>query len=177
MVSWTSSFDYFSLEGIPWLMGAWLALIFFRPLATLLHESGHLLPTWLLTKGSIQVRIGSDFNHSIQIGRRIELFLSLRNPMEGVTICEDENLKKITQAIILLGGPCFSLGFAAATGWALLSHANPVWLEILMVGMLCAHALAFLRSVVPMRLKATKSYPLGPPSDGLQLIQLLTRRD
>ena len=63
------------------------------------------------------------------------------------------------------------------TGWLTLSSVHPVWLEITGVSWFCANSLTFIRAVLPMRLRPTEQFPDGPPSDGLQLLWLLSGKD
>ena len=35
--------NYFSVEGAPWLLAAWVGLVLLRPLATFVHEFGHFI--------------------------------------------------------------------------------------------------------------------------------------
>jgi len=53
-----------------------------------------------------------------------------------------------------------------------LGHHHPIWIEVILVSWFCTNALVFIRSVIPLRLKPTKSFPEGPPSDGLELKNL-----
>ena len=58
MESIGNTINYLSIEGLPWVLLAWIGLIVFRPFATLVHEIGHLIPAVILTKKEVLIRVG-----------------------------------------------------------------------------------------------------------------------
>jgi hypothetical protein len=130
MISLGNSIDYLSIQGLPWVLAAWVGLILLRPFATFVHEVGHIIPALLFTKQEVFIRIG-------QSGSK----------WNG----------KIGNIIV---------------GWQIFGNHHPIWIEVLLVSWFCTNALVFIRSVIPLRLKPTNSFPEGPPSDGLELKNL-----
>ena len=176
-LSYVNDFNYFQYESILWLLLAMGCLMFSKPLAVVLHEIGHLLPAFTLTSGPIKVVIGeSTSGKFIELGNRIKLFFSLDFSGQGSTEHNDCSLSAFYQCLILIGGPLFSILVTSITGIILLKYSLPVWSEICLAGFFCANLLVFLRSAIPMKLKPTKRFPEPPPSDGLQILQILRNR-
>lgn len=170
----SSSIDYLSYQGLPWVLAAWAGLYLFRPFATLVHESGHFAVAFLLTKGPLLLLVGKAGQSPLYEGHRVRFGFSFRNGQVGqTTYCTDE-AGRSARILILLGGPLISLGMSCLTYWLTLRAGHPVWLEVLGISWFCANALAFLRATLPMRLRPSKDFPEGPPSDGLQLLWLLS---
>ena len=173
----SSAIDYLSIEGLPWILIAWLGLYAFRPFATLVHESGHFGSAFLLTRSPLLLSVGKMNKKYLYEGRRVRFSFSFRNGQIGQTTFSTENVSTTGRMIILAGGPLLSLGMSWLTGWLTLSSAHPVWLEILGVSWFCANSLAFIRSTLPMRLRPTEEFPEGPPSDGLQIFWLISGKE
>ena len=177
-LSSVNDFNYFQYESIPWLLIALGGLVLFKPLAIILHEIGHLVPAYTLTSGPIKVVIGvSTSGKVLKLGNRVKLFFSLDFSGQGSTEHNDCNLCLYYKCLILIGGPLFSMLVTSITGIILLKYSFPVWSEVCLAGFFCANLLVFLRSAIPMELKPTKRYPEPPPSDGLQLLQILRNRN
>ena len=173
----SSSIDYLSYEGLPWVLAAWLGLYLFRPFATLVHESGHFVPAFFLAKGPLLLRVGETGNSFLYDGQRVRFGFSFRKGQAGQTTYCAEETGRSARILILLGGPLVSLGMSFLTYRLSLSAGYPVWLEVLGISWFCANALAFLRATLPMRLRPSENFPEGPPSDGLQLLWLLSGKD
>ena len=169
-----SSIDYLSMEGLPWVLMAWVGLYFFRPFATLIHELGHFWTAFILTRDGIRLTVGNPAGNPLYQGKRARIEFSFRKSSCGNTSYSDEGLSRLSKILIISGGPFFSLGMSCLTGWLTLSSVHPVWLEIAGVSWFCANSLAFIRATLPMRLRPTEKSPEGPPSDGLQLLWLLS---
>ena len=172
-----SSVDYLSMEGLPWVLMAWAGLYFFRPFATLVHELGHFWNALILTKDSVILTVGKPDGNPMYEGKRVRIELSFDKSFSGNTSYSDEGLGLFSKILIISGGPFFSLGMSCLTGWLTLSSVHPVWLEITGVSWFCVNSLTFIRAVLPMRLRPTEQFPDGPPSDGLQLLLLLSGKD
>jgi len=170
-----ASIDYFSAEGIPFVLIAVCNIWLFQPIVTFLHELGHGLMALLLTDGTVRIQVGEEGgsfrNKIIKFGKRFCIDISLKNTRAGYTQFEEQ--KKWVQLMILLAGPMFTLCLTCQSGYLLLSRYLPGWAELLLVSWFCANLLAFFRSVIPVYLKPTATFPEGPPSDGLQIINLL----
>ena len=173
----SSSIDYLSIEGLPWVLAAWLGLYVFRPFATLVHESGHFATAFLLTKSPLLLSVGKTGKNYLYEGKRVRFAFSFRNGQEGQTTYSTENVSPAARIIILSGGSLLSLGMSCLTGWLTLSSAHPVWLEISGVSWFCANSIAFIRATLPMRLRPTAEFPDGPPTDGLQLFWLISGKE
>ena len=164
-----SSIDYFSLSGIPYIMIAWLGIWLIRPLATLFHELGHSLVACFLTSNEVTLRVGRPGGKFFRLGKNLSVEFSLRHGQEGLTTFSVKSLAKYKYFFILAGGPFSTLLFVLHSGYLLFYQSHGVWLELPLISWFCCHSLTFFRSVIPMRLKPTESFPNGPPSDGLQI--------
>ena len=169
-----SSINYLSPEGFPWVLAAWAGLYLLRPFATLFHELGHFWGAFLLTKKPVSLVVGKSSEKPLFQGSRIHFDFSFRQGVHGATIYSDQGLSLFPKILILSGGPLFSFAMCCLAGWLILGFSQPTWLEILEVSWFCANFLVFARNSLPMRLKASKEYPEGPPSDGLQLLWLIS---
>ncbi len=176
-MTFASSVDYLSMEGLPWVLMAWAGLYFFRPFATLVHELGHFWNAFILTSDSVMLTVGKPDSPTLYQGKRVRIKLSFGKSFGGNTSYSDKGLGLFSKILIISGGPFFSLGMSCLTGWLTLSSEHPVWLEITGVSWFCANSLTFIKAVLPMRLRPTEQFPDGPPSDGLQLLWLLSGKD
>ncbi len=50
---------YFSMDGLPSILLAWLCIYIFRPIATLIHELGHAMLAHILTEQKVEVNLGA----------------------------------------------------------------------------------------------------------------------
>jgi hypothetical protein len=170
-----ASIDYFSIEGIPFVLIAICNIWMFQPIVSTLHELGHALPALLLTRGKVKVRVGEGkkflFFSPYKLGKRFSIKISLKNPRVGYTQFEQQ--KKGSQFIVLLGGPLFTFLLTWQAGDLLFAHNLAGWAEVLLISWFCGNFLALLRSVIPTYLKPTGKFPRGAPSDGLQILTLL----
>ena len=176
MLYLANSINYLSIEGLSWILLAWLGLILFRSLATFIHELGDLLPAIFLTTEELMVRVGQNNKSSKGRTGRIYWELSFFSGKEGFTGYEKENLSKLRLFIIIGLGPVASLLMSIISGWIIFSTTLPTWIEVILVSWFCANSLAFFRSILPFKLKPTQFFPEGPPSDGLELIRILRRK-
>jgi len=167
------SIDYLSLNGLPYVVLAWLGLWVFRPFATLIHELGHGVVALIFTSSEVTVRAGRTGGGTINLFRRLNCEFSLLGGQEGCTKYAVNQSAKFKHLLILAGGPLSSFCFVFHSGYLLFYQSLDPWAEIPLISWFCCHSLTFLRSVIPMRLKPTVSYPDGPPSDGLQIFKLL----
>ena len=164
-----SSIDYFSLSGIPYIMIAWFGIWLIRPFATFFHELGHSLVACFLTSSEVSLRVGRPGGKFFRLGKNLSVEFSLRHGQEGLTTFSVKSLAKYKYFFILAGGPFSTLLFVLHSGYFLFYQSHGVWLELPLISWFCCHSLTFFRSVIPMRLKPTESFPNGPPSDGLQI--------
>ncbi len=171
-----ASVDYFSLQGIPFIILALFNIWMFQPLATLLHELGHGVFALWLTKEEVVIRVGEPKKFkrsmSIQPSKRFAIEVSLLNTRVGNTQFV-ETPEKWGKALVLFGGPLFSFLLVWQAGYLLFFNNPRDWVELLLVSWFCSNLLALFRAVVPVKLQPTKAFPDGPPSDGLQLYRLL----
>ena len=168
-----NSINYLSLEGLPWIIFAWIGLVFFRSLATLIHELGHLLGAFFLTIEEIILRVGQSSKSWKRKTGRVYWELSLLSGREGFTGYEKDNISKLRLFIIIALGPLGSLLMSLISAWIIFSTPLPAWVEVPLVSWFCANSLAFFRSILPFKLKPTQSFPDGPPSDGLELMRIV----
>jgi hypothetical protein len=103
------------------------------------------------------------------LGKNLSVEFSLRHGQEGLTTFSVQGLAKYKVFFILAGGPFSTLLFVLHSGYLLFYQSHGLWIELPLISWFCCHSLAFFRSVIPMRLKPTESFPKGPPSDGLQI--------
>ena len=166
--------NYFSFEGIPFLVLAWAGICIFKPLVTLIHELGHALPALLLSDDKVFLRVGNPSKKNYHIVHRLSIEFSIYGGQEGCTGYTLEEKKFCQRILILLGGPLVSLLVSLSSGYFLfVDQPSFLWLELVLVSWFCANALAFLRAALPMRLKPTHRFPEGPLSDGLQIFYLI----
>jgi hypothetical protein len=170
-----SKFNYFTLEGIPWLALAWVSVFSFRSIATWIHEIGHLLPTYFFTQGLIEVSVGDGFFYQKKVGRCTFNF-SFKSPMTGYVSYQEQDLSRKKRILILLGGPLASFTALLTTFYVVNAFDLVQWMEVLCVGFLCANLLCFLRSILPLNLQASSAFPQGIPSDTLQVLQLAKKK-
>ena len=169
-----ASIDYFSFEGIPFILIILCNIWIFQPFVSTFHELGHGLPAFFLTRRKVKIKVGEGsvlFRRSYQLGACFIFEISLKNTRVGYTQFEEQ--KKGSQLIILLGGPLVTFFLTLQAGDILFSRSLPSWAELLLVSWFCGNFLALLRSVIPTYLKPSESFPLGAPSDGLQILSLL----
>lgn len=164
--------NYFSLEGLPWLLLAWFSVYMFRSLATFIHEMGHLIPALLFTQGPILINVGGEPYFKSKIGR-CEFNVSINSPLAGYVSFNDQELTLLKKVSILLAGPVLSLLIVFITPVIIFRCALFTWIEVLLVGFFCSNLICFLRSILPLNLRDNKSFSKGVPSDSLQIINLL----
>ena len=176
MISIGNSINYLSVDGLPWIFGAWVGLIFFRPFATFVHEIGHIIPALIFTQQKVFIRIGQSGSKWKGKLRNIFWEFSFINGNEGFSGYNKDTLNKVSLSVVILGGLFSSFLMTCITGWQIFAGHNSIWVEVALVSWFCANALVFFRSVIPIKLKPTKSFPEGPASDGLELKILLSRK-
>ena len=168
-----NTINYLSWEGLPWIISAWIGLVLFRSFATFIHELGHLVPAFFLTKDVLLIRVGNKSKSWKITSGRIYWELSFLSGREGFTGYQTKNLSPVKLFTIIAMGPVASLLMSTVSGWVIFSIIIPTWLEIIMVSWFCANSLEFFRSILPVTLKPTENFPEGPPSDGLELMRIL----
>lgn len=171
-----NNINYLSMEGLPWVLAAWLIMILLRPLATLVHEVGHVTPAFFLTKDDILLRVGRHGKSWKGNLGKVFWEISLINTREGFTGYNKNSLGKIKLITVVSGGIISSFIMSFTTGWQIFTNNFPTWIEIILVAWFCANSLVFLRSILPLRLKPTTVFPNGPPSDGLQLKNIILNK-
>ena len=168
-----STINYLSLDGLPWILLCWVLMFITRPLSTFAHEFGHLIPMYFFSSEPITFQIGEGKFYPFKIGSRVEFRLSWKGSSTGTVYVDDEKLSKRDQLFVLSGGPFLSFLIISFLSLSLQRFTPMVWVEVSIVGFLCSNLLAFLTSIIPMRLRPTTLFPDGPPSDGLQILTLL----
>jgi hypothetical protein len=167
--------NYLSIEGLPWLFSCWICLFFFRPLATFIHEIGHLIPLYFLSNGDLYLRIGEGTLVKRRLGRRLTLEFSWNKIAVGSVYHDGLPLSLISRLLVLLGGPlCTSIMVMILA--FMLKNVGSTLLEVSLIGFLCSNILTLLTSILPMRLRPTKEFPEGPPSDFLEILLLFQSR-
>ena len=169
--------SFFSMEGLPLILIAWLFIYIFRPITTIIHELGHAIVASILTEHPIQIKVGagqSIFNYQF---KRIELLLACKMMILGHTAFSDLNLTKIKLLSILLAGPIFS-ALASLLGVLLIyqTKLHPA-IDAVIVGWICTHLLCFIRNTYPAYLRNPENEDSkGVPSDGLQIYRIIKHR-
>ncbi len=176
MATIQNNFNYLSVDGIPWVALAWIGLIILRPFATFVHEIGHALSALFFTKEKVFIRVGDDEKGWKGEISRISWQFSFKKGNEGFTGYDKHSLSIISLASVILGGPCTSFCMAYLMGWLIFHHSLPIWIEVISVSWFCANALVFTRSIIPVKLKSTRCFPQGPPSDGLELKKIFFKK-
>ena len=173
MESIANTINYLSLEGIPWVLLAWIGLIIFRPFATLVHEIGHLIPAVILTKKEVLIRVGQSGKSWQGKFRSVLLEISFINGREGFTGYDKGSLSKLGLIVVISGGIISSLMMSIISGWQIFGNQFTTLAEVILVSWFCANSLVLIRSLLPVRLKPTATFPEGPPSDGLELKRII----
>ena len=173
MESIANTINYLSLEGIPWVLLAWIGLIIFRPFATLVHEIGHLIPAVILTKKEVLIRVGQSGKSWQGKFRSILWEISFINGREGFTGYDKSSLSRLGLIIVISGGIISSLMMSIISGWQIFGNQLTTLAEVILVSWFCANSLVLIRSLLPVRLKPTATFPEGPPSDGLELKRII----
>ena len=169
--------SFFSMEGLPLILIAWLFIYIFRPITTIIHELGHAIIASILTEHPVQIKVGagqSIFNYQF---KRIELLLACKMMILGHTAFSDLNLTKIKLLSILLAGPIFS-ALASSLGVLLIyqTKLHPA-IDAVVVGWICTHLLCFIRNTFPAYLRNPENEDSkGVPSDGLQIYRIIKHR-
>ena len=171
------SFEYFSPQGLPWVCLAWACIYLFRPIATLVHELGHALVAIILTKEKVFLTVGTGKPYTLWKGRRMEVSISIRNSIFGVTSFSENTTSRLVVFFILLGGPVSSIIFSILGMNSLLNFDLGLTAKSALIGWTCINILVFLRSILPMTLQGTSKISEGVPSDGLQLYKILRGLD
>lgn len=165
--------SYFTLDGLPWLLCAWVCIYILKPFATLIHELGHALIAWIFTTEKIQLRVGSGRKIFTWKIKRFEIYFSFSNTIAGSTGFCDSNLSPLKTIIILLAGPLFS-AISAYLGMFVNLQTQPGDLfKAISVGWICAHGLCLMRNILPLYLSGLKGDQDVVPSDGLQIYKIL----
>ena len=173
MESIANTINYLSLEGIPWVLLAWIGLIIFRPFATLVHEIGHLIPAVILTKKEVLIRVGQSGKSWQGKFRSVLWEISFINGREGFTGYDKGSLSKLGLIVVISGGIISSLMMSIISGWQIFGNQFTTLSEVILVSWFCANSLVLIRSLLPVRLKPTATFPEGPPSDGLELKRII----
>ena len=179
MIYIANNINYLSAEGLPWILCAWLGLVFFNSFATFFHELGHILSALILTKDEVMLRVGREIKSRSKLGKigRVHWQLSFFNGREGFSGYARDGLSKLKLIIIISSGPLASFSLAVGTVWVIFAFMFPTWIEVILVSWFCANALAFFRSALPFNLKPTAAFPKGPPSDGLELMRIVCNKE
>jgi len=169
--------SFFSMQGLAWILIAWLFIYIFRPITTIIHELGHAIIASIVTEQPVQIKVGAGqpvFNYKF---KRIELLLAHKMMISGHTAFSDLNLTKIKLLSILLAGPIFS-ALASALGLILIyqTKLHPA-IDAVIIGWVCSHLLCFIRNTLPAHLHdPDNKNSRGIPSDGLQIYRILKQR-
>ena len=163
--------DYLTLNGLPWLLLAWVSIYISRPFATIIHELGHAISAVIFTSNTVQIKVGAgqcSLNFSI---KSLQLEISFKKMIFGYTAFQDANLANIQLALIYATGPIFSF-LACAVGLCLIYTTSlHTALDALLVGWVCSNLLCLLRNLLPLQLQFPGSNSV--PSDGLQIVRII----
>jgi len=171
-----ASFDPFSAQGFIWVLIALWNIWMFQPVVTFCHELGHALAALLFTREKVTLSVGQKSlspSFSFCIGKRFLAEVSLRKGKSGYTQYQLQKRSLWVPMLILLSGPIMSMLLTCSSGYVLFFTSNHPVLENILISWFCCNFLTLMRSVLPMRMQPTPSFPEGPPSDGLQIYYLL----
>jgi hypothetical protein len=171
-----ASFDPFITHGFIWVLIALWNIWMFQPVVTFFHELGHALAALLFTREKVTLSVGQKTlspSFSFSVGKRLLAEVSLRKGKCGCTQYQLQNGSLWVPMVILISGPIITMLLTCSSGYVLFFTTNHPVLENILISWFCCNFLTFMRSVLPMRMQATPSFPEGPPSDGLQIYHLL----
>jgi len=166
--------EYVTINGLPWLLLAWVSIYIFRPLATIIHEFGHAIPAVIFTRQTVQIKVGAgqdSLHFSIQ---SIKIDISLKKMICGYTAFQNVNLSNCQLTLIYATGPIFSLMACMLALSLIYTIKFHIALDALWVGWVCSNLLCLLRNVLPLQLQGPESDAV--PSDGLQIIRIMRGR-
>ena len=134
-----NTINYFSAEGMPWLLLSWVFIYIFRPISTIFHELGHFLPACFLADGPIRIKIGEGINAGEWTVGRFSFGITLSKISHGTVSYEERHLDKWIKIVILLGGPLSSLTLVLILSFFLTKYDFIIWIEVMLVGLLCSN--------------------------------------
>ncbi len=150
-----------------------LALKVVYPLSGLLHELGHALPSLLLTKDPVRIRLGNSTDKpTIKLGR-LEICLGPTTSFWGSCEFTSEGMSTARLIIITLGGPLTSLCLGALfLGW-MFTSTLPWEIRLVTAVLFYANCRILLVSIIPQTFRAPNPHSQGV-SDGLKILNLLS---
>jgi len=150
---------------------AWLVLM---PVSTGLHEIGHAGMALLTTSQQVGFQLGArGKSWSVKLGRMKITCYFEPGAAYGRYQLEDKSALSYRQDLwITLGGPLMSLLLTILFGsLAWTSGSAALWTMLLIVNLL-----AFLNTAFPWTYPRWQGIQAGLPSDGRQILQLITKR-
>jgi hypothetical protein len=169
--------SFFSLEGVPLILIAWLFIYIFRPISTIIHELGHAIIASFMTDQLVKIKVGvGEKSFHLRV-KRIEILLAPKMMISGHTAFSELNLTKLQLLSILFAGPFFS-ALASVLGIYLIYQTKlHSAIDAVLVGWICSHLLCFIRNALPAHLQdPVNKDSRGVPSDGLQIYRILKQR-
>ena len=151
-----------------------LALKVAYPISGLLHELGHALPSLLMTRDQVRIRLGNsrDNKTRMKIGR-LEVCLSPTTSFWGSCEFTSEGMSTTRLIIITLGGPLTSLCLGGLfLGW-MFTPTLPWEIRLVTAVLFYANCRILLVSIIPQTFHAPNPNPQGV-SDGLKILNLLS---
>ena len=160
----SSAIDYLSMEGFPWVLGAWAGLYAFRPFATLVHELGHFWNCFPANPKPQLLSVGKMGKNFLYEGKRVRFSFSFRNGQEAArrpfprkTISPFARIHHLVRRSLFfawheLPDRMVDLELGSSR------LARDFWSQLVL-----RKSLAFIRAVLPMRLRPTEEFPDGPP--------------
>ena len=165
---------FLTLNSLPWLLLAWASIYISRPFATIIHELGHAISAVIFTSQTVQIKVGvgkGSLNFSI---KSLMIEISFKKMIFGYTAFQDVNLANFQLALIYATGPIFSFLACTVGLWLIYSTSLHTAFDALLAGWVCSNLLCLLRNLLPLHLQGPGSKEV--PSDGLQIIRILTGR-
>ena len=150
-----------------------LALKVAYPISGLLHELGHALPSLLLTRDPVRIRlVNSADKPMIKLGS-LEICLGPTTSFEGSCEFTSDGMSTARLITIALGGPLTSLCLSGLFLGYIFAMGLPWGIRLMAAVFFYANFRILLVSIIPRTFRAPSQQARGI-SDGLKILQLLS---
>ncbi|WP_064967866.1 tetratricopeptide repeat protein [Tenacibaculum ovolyticum] len=159
-----------------------ISISLLRPFTILIHELGHGIPALILTKGKVNLYIGSygDSKNNFRLTlSRLDVFFKKDNPLYwkvGLCKTNDSDIPIFKQFIIVLFGPIASLMLAIFIVYIIFNTNVPDDLIIILFVFMISSLYDFFINIVPSRESITLDNGSITHNDGQQLKLLFNYR-
>lgn len=160
-------------------LGLSILLVFLiRPITVIIHELGHALPALLLTKGDVEVYIGSYGEtkdaHCFRLGR-LKMTFKYNPIIWKVGICKYTDLKVgiWSQLVIVLLGPLTSLICGIICLYLFFTYPGSSRFMLFLMFFLVSFMLDFYWNIIPNKTPISLADGSATFNDGEQLRQLI----